>query len=151
MQQKKLLPPNYFVICFVLTILLHFVLPAIKIVYFPYNLLGLPFLLFGIWINIWTDNLFKKEDTTVKPFEDATFFITYGPFSISRHPMYLGMTAALLGISILLGSLISFVPLLIFFLIMQFYFIPVEEKSMESIFKDKYFRGRISPKFFTNC
>jgi protein-S-isoprenylcysteine O-methyltransferase Ste14 len=66
-------------------------------------------ILFGIIINLWTDSLFKKKQTTVKPHEMPNFFIDSGPFRLSRHPVYLGMMSILLGVAIFPGSLNRYV------------------------------------------
>ncbi|MDD5173200.1 MAG: methyltransferase, partial [Patescibacteria group bacterium] len=70
-------------------------------------------------MNIWTDNIFKKGKTTVKPHEKPSTLIVSGPFRLSRHPMYLGMAAILFGVSILLGSLTLFIFPIIFGILMQ--------------------------------
>jgi protein-S-isoprenylcysteine O-methyltransferase Ste14 len=95
-------------------------------------------IIIGIVLNIWTDLLFTNLNTTVKPHEDPTTLITSGSFSISRHPMYLGMAGALLGLSVLLGSLITFVSPILFVSLMELRFIPLEEKNMERIFGVDY-------------
>ena len=95
-------------------------------------------IIFGIILNIWADALFKKRKTTVKPHEKPTSFEISGPFRISRHPMYLGMAAILLGTSIILGSLISFLFPIIFIILMEIMFIRIEEKNLEKVFGKKY-------------
>ena len=95
-------------------------------------------IIFGTIINLWADSIFKKYNTTVKPDEKPTKLINIGPFRISRHPMYLGMTLILLGTAILLGSLISFIFPIIFFLIMNYKYIPEEEKRMQNEFGKLY-------------
>ena len=95
-------------------------------------------LVFGCVINVITDNLFKHRKTTVKPYEKPTSFITSGPFKISRHPMYLGMLLILLGVAVLLGSLLTFIPCLAFIILMELIFISLEEKNLEKEFGNKY-------------
>jgi len=121
-----------------LSIGLNFLLPIKQILYSPYTYLGIMPILFGIVINIWADALFKKRSTTVKPHETPTYFETSGPFRISRHPMYLGMVAILLGVAVLLGSLTSFLSPVLFITLMDKIFIPMEERNMEKTFGDKY-------------
>jgi len=52
--------------------------------------------------------------------------------------MYLGMLIILIGIAILMGSLITFIFPIIFFVIINWFFIPMEEKNMEIKFGKKY-------------
>ncbi|MCK4251743.1 isoprenylcysteine carboxylmethyltransferase family protein [candidate division WOR-3 bacterium] len=138
MNKRRLEPPTYFLIFLLLVILLHFVLPVIQIISSPYKYIGILLLGIGIWLNLWADGLFKKENTTVKPFEKSSALILEGPFRFSRHPMYLGMVIVLLGVAIILGSLITFLMPIAFFISMQIVFIRHEERALEQIFGQKY-------------
>lgn len=133
-----MLPPTYFLIYALSGLGLHFAVPLIQLIPFPYRLIGIPLVGFGGWINIWADNLFKKSETTVKPYEKPSSLILDGPFRISRHPMYLGMAAALLGEAIILGSLIAFLAPIAFVVTMELAFIPHEEKTLEDAFGEEY-------------
>jgi len=132
------MPPTYFIVLLFSSIGLHFLFPVMRLISLPYNYLGILIIIFGIILNLWTDSLFKKRQTTVKPHEMPNFFISSGPFRISRHPMYLGMILILLGVAVFLGSLISFVFPIIFVMIIEKLFIPMEEKNLEKKFGDKY-------------
>jgi len=136
--KSKIFPPTYFMISFFLIILLHYFVPIKRLIFYPYNLLGIPFLVFGIIMNLWTDNLFKIYKTTVKPDEMPSFLIKTGPFKITRHPMYLGMASILLGTSIFLGSIITLILPFTFIILMQILFTDKEEKNLEIIFKKEY-------------
>lgn len=138
MKQSKLLPPTYFFIFLLLTIGLHFILPIMQLIYAPYRFIGILLLGIGIWLNMWADGLFKKKSTTVKPYEKSSALILEGPFRFSRHPMYLGMVIALLGVATILGSLITFLVPIAFFVSMQIVFIRHEEKALEQTFGQKY-------------
>ncbi|AKB25158.1 Putative protein-S-isoprenylcysteine methyltransferase [Methanosarcina sp. MTP4] len=93
----------------------------------------------GISLNIWTDLIFKKEATTVKPHEEPSKLITAGPFRISRHPMYLGMTLILFGLPLIFsGPATAFVFPVAFAMAMELLFIPFEEANCEKIFKNSY-------------
>ena len=94
--------------------------------------------MFGIILNIWSDLLFKKKKTTVKPHKTPSLLVISGPFRISRHPMYLGMVAILLGTAILHGTLITFLFPIIFIILMEIVFISTEEKNLEKAFGEKY-------------
>jgi protein-S-isoprenylcysteine O-methyltransferase Ste14 len=131
-------PPRYFNILLVLTLLSYFIPP--KIIPKPYNYLGIILILFGTIINLWTDNLFKKEKTNVKYHKIPSKLISYGPFEISRNPMYLGMLTILLGTAIIIQNLVAFVFPIAFFIIINYKFIPTEEKNMEKKFKLNYLK-----------
>jgi protein-S-isoprenylcysteine O-methyltransferase Ste14 len=89
-------------------------------------------------LNIWTDQLFKKNETTVKPDEKPSVLIQTGPFNISRNPMYLGMTILLIGIGFILGSIISFVGAILFVVAMEIAFITQEEKYLQEQFGEEF-------------
>jgi protein-S-isoprenylcysteine O-methyltransferase Ste14 len=135
---KKIFPPTYFFILLMLSVILHFVFPIMKIIPSPYNYLGILLVLFGIIINIWADRIFKTEKTTVKPDESPDVFILSGPFKFTRNPMYLGMLSILLGVAVFLGSLITFIFPVLFIVLMNLLFIPVEEKNLQKKFGKKY-------------
>jgi protein-S-isoprenylcysteine O-methyltransferase Ste14 len=136
--ERRIMPTTYFIILLLLSIGFHFVFPLLKFIFSPYNYLGFGLIIFGIIMNLWTDSLFKKKQTTVKPYEMPNFFVTSGPFKLSRHPMYLGMMSILLGVAIFLGSLITFAFPIIFIIIMEKLFIPLEEKNLEKKFCNQY-------------
>ena len=136
--KNKILPPTYFLIFLGLIIGSHFIFPITKIIPSPYNWLGIVLIVFGGVINLWTDNIFKKEKTTVKPYEKPSVLIVSGPFRFGRHPMYLGMAAILFGVAVLLESLMSFIFPIIFVILMQILFIPTEEKNLEIAFGQRY-------------
>ncbi len=136
--KKMIMPPTYFIILFVLSIALNFIFPIKEIVYAPFTFLGIIAIGFGIVMNLWSVSLFKKRNTTVIPHGTPTSLTTSGPFRITRNPIYLGMTAILLGIAIFLGSLVTFVFPIIFVVIIHTRFIPMEEKNLERIFGKKY-------------
>ena len=116
---------------------MYFLIPK-KIIPSSYTHAGTILIIFGITINIWADAIFKKKQTTVKPHETPTSLETTGPFRISRHPMYMGMAAILLGASIILGSAITFIFPVIFIILIEIIFIPLEEKNLDKQFNTKY-------------
>ena len=122
----------------VLSILLHFLFPLVRFSYSPYNYIGALLIIFGIFLNLKADSMFKKSRTTVKPHLMPSSFEVSGPFRISRHPMYLGMFLILFGAALIMGSLISFILSFVFVALMEILFIPEEEKNMEKAFGKKY-------------
>jgi protein-S-isoprenylcysteine O-methyltransferase Ste14 len=138
MSKRKILPPTYFYMTLLLQIVFHFLIPLTQLISSPYNFCGILLIGIGIWLNIRADNLFKRNKTTVKPFEKPTALILEGPFTFTRHPMYLGMVIALLGLAIFWGSLIVFLFPVLFFILMHIAFIPQEEKDLEDTFGQRY-------------
>ncbi len=140
---KKVLPPTYFLGAIILTVLLHFVFPLHQLLTFSWNLLGLAPLVVGVILNLVANRAFQKHNTTVKPFEKSTTFITEGAFRISRNPMYLGLALILLGVGLLLGSASPFVVVLLFPVLLDRIFIVPEERMLENSFGDRFRQYRI--------
>jgi len=138
MTEKSILPPTYFFAALVVSLALHFLVRSVIFISFPFNLIGIVLIAFGAVLNIWADQVFKKRGTTVKPYEKPSVFVAEGPFSWCRHPMYLGMLAILVGVSIICGSVISFLGPLCFWSIVHLRFEPIEERSMLDAFGDQY-------------
>ncbi len=135
---KKILPPTHFYIYLIISILLHYTLPVKQIIKYPFYLIGFLFFVTGGILNIWADQLLKKQKTTVKPNEKPTALIETGAFKISRNPMYLGLAVILFGAGFILGSLTSFIGFIFFVAAMKITFIPQEEKILQEQFGEEY-------------
>ncbi|MBU1245515.1 MAG: isoprenylcysteine carboxylmethyltransferase family protein [Nanoarchaeota archaeon] len=132
-------PPDYILVFVVLEMTFHYFFPINRLVYSPYIYLGIPLILFGVYLNfIWVYLTFKKEKTTVRPYTTPNKLVTYGAFGVTRNPTYLGMGLMLLGISILLGSVITFVFPVLFIVLTNIFTIPIEEKNLEKKFGKEY-------------
>ena len=117
---------------------LHFLLPIRKVVSAPYSYTGIILIVLGSVLTVWADVLFKRVNTPVKPHDIPTSLVTAGPFRISRNPMYLGMTMVLLGAAILLGSIGAIIPPILFVVLMQTLYIPLEESNLKKTFGPEY-------------
>jgi len=134
MNESKVMPTTYLFAAIILILAVHFIVPIVKIVSFPWPLIGLLPLFLGIALNIIADNAFKRNKTTVKPFEDSAVLIKDGVFRISRHPMYLGFVLILIGEAILLGSVAPYIIIIGFIILMHYKYIKVEETMLEKQF-----------------
>ncbi|MFZ5806359.1 MAG: methyltransferase family protein [Verrucomicrobiota bacterium] len=82
--------------------------------------------------------LVMKRHRTTHTFDKSTTVIEESFFSFSRNPIYLGMVLVLIGMSIWINNAWSFLAPIFFFLVVQFKFIPFEEKKMEQELGAKY-------------
>ena len=138
---KKILPPQLFFIFIILMGIINWSFSFTKYILYPFNLVGVFFLFFGILIAIVNKKLFIKKETNVNTFGDPDKLITEGFYKYSRNPMYLGFVVALLGITILFGSGISSVILLVIFvLIVDRWYIVFEENLMLKHFGKEYIK-----------
>lgn len=129
---------TWFLILFVVSILLHFLFPLETVVVPPYTYAGFFMGGAGLALCGWTRCLFLQNQTTMSPFESPVFLITAGPFRISRNPAYLGMALILLGLALLLGTLAPFAMPVLFILIIERVYIPIEERMLTDRFGDRY-------------
>jgi protein-S-isoprenylcysteine O-methyltransferase Ste14 len=136
--KNRMNPPTYFLLLLAVQILLNFVYPTRRIIEYPFSLIGIALISFGTCINLWTDNLFKISKTTVKPYKKPAKLIESGPFKLSRHPMYLGMASILFGVSVICGTLVTlFVPI-VFIVLVEILFIPIEESNLKKAFGKEF-------------
>lgn len=137
-EKKPILPPTYWMGSIIAMLALHYFLPVVEVIDYPWNLSGVFPILAGLVLNLLADRAFKMADTTVKPFQISAALVTDGVFGISRHPMYLGMVLSLLGLALLLGSLSPFLVVAVFAVILETVFIQVEEKMLRDTFGEVY-------------
>jgi protein-S-isoprenylcysteine O-methyltransferase Ste14 len=121
-------------ILFVLPILVPYLFPMKILIAKPYSLLGILLMLLGLALMSWVGILFRREGASFQLQGKSAAFVTQGLFRASRNPMYLGMLIWLLGLAVLFGSLTAFLFPLLFFLLANFFIIPIEEKSMQERF-----------------
>lgn len=141
-RRKPLLPTVYMLAGLVLMVALDILLPAARVLSFPWTLAGLGPLAIGAALNIAADRAFKRHATAVKPFQPSTSLVTEGVFGLSRNPMYLGMILILFGVSLLLGALTPFAMCVAFALLMHYRFVRVEERMLAEQFGAEWQRYR---------
>lgn len=105
---------------------------------YPFNLVGLVFILLGILLMSWAGLYFKVNKTTIIPDKKMSSLITKGPYKFSRNPIYLGDFLILIGIAFLLRNPISFIFCSLFVVIINFDLIKYEEKQLEKKFGKRY-------------
>ena len=133
----KLLPPHVAIVSLIIVVVLHYLIPT-PLISKPYNYFGILFFIVGLLLLFWSFGLFKKKETPILPGQKPTALVIEGPYKFTRNPMYLGVTAALLGIALYLGDTLAFSSPIIFFAFVSIRFIPREENLMEKLFGKKY-------------
>jgi len=137
--KKKIIsiPPTYFYLCVVLNIIFYFIFNEYNLIKFPINLIGILLLVPGFNMVANSYYIFKKYNTPEK-YLPAKCLVKDGLYKYSRNPMYLGGIIILIGIAILISNIIAFFLPFLFFLIMNFMFIPFEEEKMHFEIGDEY-------------
>ena len=132
----KIGPPNLYKTCIILMLMIG-VLPMKPIIGFPWNLLGLPILSFGVYVSLKAKKQFRKSKTPISPNALPTQLHQNGLYRFTRNPMYLGIVIGLIGIALLTTSVINLVFPIIYFFIMDRLFIIKEEANLEKEFGKK--------------
>jgi protein-S-isoprenylcysteine O-methyltransferase Ste14 len=142
---KKPLPPTYFTVSLGTIVLFHLFLPIRDFLSLPVSLIGLLPSGAGVYLNLAADRLFKLRSTTVIPFEQSSSLVEDFPFSVTRNPMYLGMTFILLGLGLLLGTVGGLIPVVLFPVIIDRQFIREEERMLAAAFGETWeeYRSRV--------
>jgi protein-S-isoprenylcysteine O-methyltransferase Ste14 len=144
----KILPPIWYFIFLIAGLLVHFYIPVARVFTFSYPIVGIVLLIAGQALSMYASALFSKEKTEILPTSETNSkLVVYGPFKYSRNPMYLGMVLSLLGIAVWAGTLPMFVAAFLDFCVLNFVFIPFEERKMSRIFGASYeeYRHKVRP------
>jgi protein-S-isoprenylcysteine O-methyltransferase Ste14 len=136
--KPKILPLVWLLIALVAMLILHSAWPVARYLQQPWTWAGLLPVALGCGLAVVSARAFQKADTGLIPFDEARVLVTDGFFRYSRNPMYLGMVLLLLGVSMLLGSLGTLLPIPLFIWIIRRHFILGEERFMEAAFGDQY-------------
>lgn len=136
--RHRIVPPIYFFAAVLAMVGLHLYVPINTIVNSPLNIVGWPFVAFGLSLALWAAGLFRIAGTPIQPFRQSTMLVVTGVYRITRNPMYLGMVLVLLGMALLLGTVAAFVPIPLFVWQIQRKFVVPEETFLEGLFGQPY-------------
>ncbi len=136
--RKGPLPPAYLLITVAGMVALHFLAPAAQVMPPVFRTLGAVLVLLGFGVAIWVNQMFKREGTTIRPYQVSEALVEGGPFRYSRNPIYVAMIGALIGVWLLLGSLTPVLAIPLFAWVIATRFIPTEEQMLEDRFGDTY-------------
>lgn len=92
----------------------------------------------GVLLALASLAMFFHRGTTLKPHGHPMHLVDYGPFLISRNPMYLALVLIYAGAAIWTVCLWPLILLPIPFVIMNTVVIPYEERRMKAIFGASY-------------
>jgi protein-S-isoprenylcysteine O-methyltransferase Ste14 len=137
-KKRKVIPPVYLLLSLILMFLLQRFFPVYQFVEPPDAYLGIVPVLFGISVAAFSASLFRKANTGIEPFSEASTLVTNGFYRISRNPMYVGMFMMLLGFAFLMGGVGALLPLPVFVLIIRNRFVLGEERFLEESFGQRY-------------
>jgi protein-S-isoprenylcysteine O-methyltransferase Ste14 len=125
--------------------LVHFTCSGPRLIWAPWRFGGVPIVALGTWLSIYTDALFKRRGTEIKPLRESKTVVVEGPYRFSRHPMYLGFLCVLGGAAVLAGTVTPLVVFGVMVWLFTAHFVIPEERHMEEQFGDRYleYRSRV--------
>lgn len=133
-------PPVYALLAASLMWLLNAYLPIFSWLPYPWNQLGLVFIVLALLADLWSLFLFLRARTTPNPMkpQNTSQLVISGLYRYTRNPMYLGMLIMLLGWGIYLGSLSPFLILPLFIWVINTQQIFPEEAFLTKKFGASY-------------
>ncbi|MEM0977613.1 MAG: isoprenylcysteine carboxylmethyltransferase family protein [Pseudomonadota bacterium] len=123
------LPPVYTVIAIIAVVVLGWIGNAVGAV-LGGGFWGFVCVVVGIGLIGWSGYLFREYQTTLIPRKTADALVMDGPFVVSRNPMYLGMVLITLGVGIIVGPVIAYIPAFFLAVYLDRNFIQPEERKL---------------------
>lgn len=140
---RQINPPKLMLFCIILMITFDLWLPIMEVGHWFVSIMGLFIMVSGGILAKSGSDYFEEKGTNIETFLPPDMLVSDGLYKYSRNPMYLGFMLLLIGLTILLGSLAAAVVCGLFFLVMNAWYIPYEEKVMHEIFRDAYAKYKL--------
>ena len=135
-------PPFIYLAFFLIGLAIDFVSPAPFLSASIQYAAGIVLILLGGLIAILSVTEFRKAKTAFDVRKSANALVTSGPFRYSRNPGYVALTAAYVGVALMVDSVWILVMVLPALAVMQGAVILREERHLERRFGDAYQRYR---------
>jgi len=137
--KNLLLPPVIWAVSVMGVFFLHEIAPIKHFDPTPWRTVpSLIIIALAIITTVWHKRLFKKERTNIDTFGKPDKLVESGFFKWSRNPMYLGFVVSLAALAFLGGALSTGLVVVAFFVLVDRWHIPYEEKEMQSQFGGAY-------------
>ena len=92
----------------------------------------------GVGIIFYIAKIFKKEGTKLEPWKTTSKIVTYGPYSITRNPIYLAACSLPIGLGLFFNTIWAFFAFIPCLFIVYFTAIKKEEKYLQEKFGQEY-------------
>ena len=133
-------PPLVYLSLLAAGLLLHYL--WVELPFFPRGWIGhaagWPVFALGLLLLLWSARTFSRSGENIRIEKPTNSLVTAGPFRFSRNPIYLALTLAYIGLSLIFNSYgpLLFLPLVL--VIMHFGVIQREETYLEELFGQDY-------------
>ncbi len=138
MVKRIIYPPIWLVLGLIAVFALNELMPGVRFTSSLGQIVGGLIIFVGLVLLLLTGGLFKRAGTDLVPFKNVSALVTTGIYRYTRNPMYLGMTAILLGCSITVGAALSLLVAPVFMLIIELRFIRPEEEMLRDLFPEDF-------------
>ncbi len=114
----------------------------VRLPFFPQGWIGhaagWPIFLLGLLLLLWSARTFARSGENIRIEKPTNSLVATGPFRFSRNPIYLALTLAYIGLSLVFNSYwpLPFLPLVL--VIMHYGVILREEAYLEELFGQDY-------------
>jgi protein-S-isoprenylcysteine O-methyltransferase Ste14 len=104
----------------------------------PRTWAGIAVLAVGLALGVWAIVTLRQAGTRVETTKPTTTIVTWGPYGLTRNPIYVGMLVVLIGLAIALNTAWLLVALVPFYFVIRFGVIAREEEYLERKFGNTY-------------
>jgi protein-S-isoprenylcysteine O-methyltransferase Ste14 len=138
MVKRIIYPPIWLVFGLISIFSLNELMPGVRFTGIWGQAVGGLIILVGLVFLLLAGDLFKRAGTDLVPFKNVYALVTTGIYRYTRNPMYVGMTAILLGCGITVGAALSLLVAPVFMVIIELRFIRPEEDMLRGLFPDDF-------------
>ena len=145
--ELKFPPPAVALVIAVFMWLVYRAAPPLTFVFPAHGLFAIILVIAGFVISLLGVLTFRFARTTVNPTkpELSSSLVTWGIYSITRNPMYLGLLTMLSGWAVFLSNALALLFLPVFLFYLNRFQIKPEERTLTAIFGEDYvaYQGRV--------
>ena len=138
MVKRVIYPPIWLVFGLVVIFALNELMPGMRFTSSAFQILGGVVIFLGLLLLLLAGGLFKRAGTDLVPFKNVSALVTTGIYRLTRNPMYLGMTAILLGCALTVGAALALLVPPVFMVIIELRFIRPEEAMLRELFPEDF-------------
>ena len=138
MVKRVIYPPIWLVFGLIAIFALNELMPGMRFTSSGFQILGGVVIFLGLLLLLLAGGLFKRAGTDLVPFKNVSALVTTGIYRLTRNPMYLGMTAILLGCALTVGAALALLVPPVFMVIIELRFIRPEEVMLRELFPEDF-------------
>jgi protein-S-isoprenylcysteine O-methyltransferase Ste14 len=138
MVKRVIYPPIWLVFGLIAIFALNELMPGMRFTSSGFQILGGVVIFLGLLLLLLAGGLFKRAGTDLVPFKNVSALVTTGIYRVTRNPMYLGMTAILLGCALTVGAALALLVPPVFIVIIELRFIRPEEAMLGELFPEDF-------------